>query len=199
MSFVAIFSLLGKVAAADGSISQASRRSLDRLIDHTLQLDSVSASYARRLFEQAGASSATAEAIARQYYQTFQDDYSLLETTMNMIMSVAMSDGNLSSREEQVIASIARVFGFSQQDLDRLKARYGINTSSISKAYATLGLSESASDEDVKKAYRKLSLEYHPDAVASKGLSAEFAKFATEKFKDIQEAYDSIKKQRGIR
>ena len=68
-----------------------------------------------------------------------------------------------------------------------------------SKAYETLGLTESASDEDVKKAYRKLTLEFHPDTIAGKGLSGEFTEFATKRFREIQEAYEEIRKERGIK
>jgi DnaJ like chaperone protein len=52
--------------------------------------------------------------------------------------------------------------------------------------------------DEIKKAYRKLSIEFHPDSIASKGLPEEFTTFAAEKFRAIQEAYDTIKKERNI-
>lgn len=72
-------------------------------------------------------------------------------------------------------------------------------SSSLAHSYAVLGLTSDASDDEVKKAYRKLSIEYHPDMVASKGLPEEFAKFATEKFKEINAAYQEIKASRGLK
>jgi DnaJ like chaperone protein len=68
----------------------------------------------------------------------------------------------------------------------------------LEQAYATLGLSSSASNDEVKRAYRKLSMEYHPDTLISKGLGEEFLKAATEKFRAIQEAYDQIKRDRDL-
>jgi len=65
--------------------------------------------------------------------------------------------------------------------------------------YAVLGLKEDATDDEIKKAYRKLILEYHPDTVANKGLNDEFKEFATKRFREIQEAYEEICKIRGIK
>jgi DnaJ like chaperone protein len=61
-----------------------------------------------------------------------------------------------------------------------------------------LNCDENSSNEEIKKQYRKLAIEYHPDKIESKGLPEEFVKFATDKFKEIQEAYDAVKKERGF-
>jgi DnaJ like chaperone protein len=66
----------------------------------------------------------------------------------------------------------------------------------IKADYEVLGVEESATDDEVKKAYRKLAVRYHPDKVASMG--EEFQKGAKEKFQRLQEAYDNIKKSRGF-
>ena len=55
-----------------------------------------------------------------------------------------------------------------------------------------------ASIEEIKKQYRKLVSEYHPDKIASKGLPEEFTKFANDKFREIKEAYEAIKEERGF-
>lgn len=62
----------------------------------------------------------------------------------------------------------------------------------------TLGINKNVTDSEVKKAYRKLSIEYHPDTIASKGLPEEFSNFATQKFREIQQAYEKIKKERNF-
>ena len=69
---------------------------------------------------------------------------------------------------------------------------------SSARAYAILGITKDASVDEIKKAYRKLSIEFHPDSVASKGLPEEFTTFAAEKFRAIQEAYEKIKQDRNI-
>lgn len=75
---------------------------------------------------------------------------------------------------------------------------YNSSSSALSAAYEVLGISESATDEEVKKAHKKLMLKYHPDRLASSGLTQEMIRLYTEKAKDIQAAFDMIKKARGI-
>lgn len=70
--------------------------------------------------------------------------------------------------------------------------------SEIDHCYEILGCSKTDSDAKIKQSYRKLVLDYHPDKIASKDLPEEFTKFATKKFQDIQNAYESIKAHRGI-
>lgn len=79
---------------------------------------------------------------------------------------------------------------------------YNGNYSSQSKldaAYKVLGIEKSASDDEVKKAHRRMMLKYHPDRLASQGLTEEMIRMYTEKAKDIQAAFDTIKKERGFK
>ena len=75
---------------------------------------------------------------------------------------------------------------------------YSSSSSALSAAYEVLGISESATDEEVKRAHKKLMLKYHPDRLASSGLTQEMIRLYTEKAKDIQAAFDMIKKARGM-
>jgi DnaJ like chaperone protein len=61
-----------------------------------------------------------------------------------------------------------------------------------------LGVSPQDSNDAIKQAYRRLVREYHPDTIASKGLPEEFTKFANEKFREIQEAYEAVRQERGF-
>ena len=88
-----------------------------------------------------------------------------------------------------------RIFGFNETAYQQHRSRY-IQTAG--KSYAILGVKPEDSDENIKSRYRKLVMEYHPDRIVSKGLPEEFTKFAQEKFREIQDAYDEIKKERGI-
>lgn len=71
--------------------------------------------------------------------------------------------------------------------------------SKLDAAYKVLGIEKSASDDEVKKAHRRLMLKYHPDRLASQGLTEEMIRMYTEKAKDIQAAFDTIKKERGFK
>lgn len=88
-------------------------------------------------------------------------------------------------------------FGNNQQQYG---ASGSSQTTSTAQAYRVLGVPETATEAEIKKAYRKLILEYHPDTVASNdGLSEESKKYATRKFREVQEAYEQICRERGIK
>jgi len=76
---------------------------------------------------------------------------------------------------------------------------YESDSSKLAAAYTLLGVDSSVSDEELKRAHKKLMLKYHPDRLASQGLTSEMIKLYTEKAKDIQAAFDLIKKERGIK
>ena len=80
-------------------------------------------------------------------------------------------------------------------EYSKFKSRY---VKDFEKYYAILGCSTNDSDGQIKKQYRKLVSEYHPDKIASKGLPEEFTKFANDKFREIQGAYEVIKKEKRI-
>lgn len=92
--------------------------------------------------------------------------------------------------------------GYGKGNSEDESRSYNGNYSSQSKldaAYKVLGIEKSASDNEVKKAHRRLMLKYHPDRLASQGLTEEMIRMYTEKAKDIQAAFDTIKKERGFK
>lgn len=92
--------------------------------------------------------------------------------------------------------------GYGKGNSEDESRSYNGNYSSQSKldaAYKVLGIKKSASDDEVKKAHRRLMLKYHPDRLASQGLTEEMIRMYTEKAKDIQAAFDLIKKERGLK
>ena len=119
----------------------------------------------------------------------------LLEVMIDILLRVSVADGTLNAAEEALILKAVNTFHFSDTQYRTLKSKY---VQDIDKHYATLGTDRSATDEQIKKQYRKLVHEYHPDKIASKGLPEEFTRFAENKFREIQEAYDSIKKERHL-
>jgi len=113
---------------------------------------------------------------------------------IHYLFGIAKSDGNVSTSEIQVIEQIAALFGVPQIEFESVKNMFYRN---VDSDYKILGIDESASDDEVKKAYRKMAVTFHPDKVASMG--EEYQKGAKEKFQKIQEAYEAIKKRRGIK
>lgn len=120
-------------------------------------------------------------------------DYSSRLQLLQLLYSVSMADGNVHTSEIQVIDQIAGYLGISQSDLVSIKNMFIPETDS---AYRILEIERWASDEEVKKAYRRMAMKYHPDKVSH--LGEEFKKSADEKFKNVNEAYEKIKKERNL-
>lgn len=194
--FLAAFSMLAKLSKVDGKISNAEIKAVEDFMDKDLKLDASSRVAAINIFRTAKYSSDSFESFARQFYEAFYMDKQILEVMIDVLLRVAASDGNVTPKEEILINSAADMFGFSKTEYENLKSKYV--KSVASKYYAVLNSDPSDDDVSIKKQYRKLVQEYHPDKIISKGLPDEFVELANEKFKEIQEAYDAVSKERGM-
>ncbi len=110
------------------------------------------------------------------------------------LFGIAKADGHVDKTEMHVIEQIAGYLGLTEKDYESLKAMHYKDTES---AYKILEIEKSAGDDEVKKAYRKMAMKYHPDKV--RGLGEQYEKSANEKFLKVQEAYESVKKERGMK
>ena len=122
-------------------------------------------------------------------------NYSVRLQLLNMLFSVAAGDGEVVDAEVAVINTIARYMRISDADLASIAAMF-IKRSNPDWAYQVLELSSDCSNEEIKKAYRRMAMKYHPDKVNS--LGEEVKQSATEKFRKVKEAYDYLKQQRGF-
>ena len=125
--------------------------------------------------------------------QKSMDHPSRLEL-LHVLFGLSASDGEIHPEEVRVIHTISGYINISNKDYESIKA---IFIKDIDSAYKILEIDASASDGQVKKAYRKMAVKYHPDKVAH--LGKEIQKTATEKFKAVNDAYTEIKKQRNFR
>jgi DnaJ like chaperone protein len=105
-----------------------------------------------------------------------------------------MADGEVDSTEDHLLKQLASALRISQYDYESIRAMFIKNNES---AYKIMEIEPSATDEEVKKAYRKMAIKYHPDKVSH--LGAEYQKAAEEKFQSLNQAYESIRKQRGFK
>ena len=120
-------------------------------------------------------------------------DYSSRLQLLHFLYGIANADGFLDPRELETIQRIAYHMGISSQDMESLKSMFYKDTES---AYKVLEIDSNATADDIKTAYRKMAMKHHPDKVAY--LGEEFRKAAEEKFRKLNEAYETIKKERGI-
>jgi DnaJ like chaperone protein len=194
--FVAAFSMMAKVVKADGRIAKEELDAVEQYMRYDLKLDPRSQQVAVNIFQTALESNQSIEDFAYQFYHQFQAQPQLLEFMVDLLLRVAVADRALSGNEESLILAVVRVFHMSNTAYNHLRSKYA---QEVNKYYAVLGCSTNDSDDEIKKRYRALVREYHPDAIASKGLPEEFTKFAEDKFREIQEAYDHIRKERNIK
>ena len=113
---------------------------------------------------------------------------------VHYLFGIAKADGDVSTIEINVIQNIANMLGIPQVEFDSVKNMFYRD---VDSDFRVLGIEPSATDDEVKKAYRQMAIKFHPDKVAQMG--EEYQKGAKEKFQKIQESYDAIKKRRGIK
>ncbi len=112
---------------------------------------------------------------------------------LHFLFGVANADGAISQPELSKVEQIAAALGIRPHDLESIKAMFIKATDS---AYKILDIPQTATNEEVKKAYRAMAKKYHPDKLQSKDPA--LVKGAQEKFQKVQEAYEAIQKERGI-
>ena len=120
-------------------------------------------------------------------------DYSSRLQLLHFLFGIARADGFVHESERAIINEIAREMGISYEDRQSLEAMF---TSNLESAYKVLEIEPSASNDEVKKAYRKQAQMHHPDRVSY--LGEDIQKAANLKFQKINEAYEQIKKERGM-
>ena len=125
---------------------------------------------------------------------------------LDYLFGIAYADGHCSVEENQMLNRIARLLHISDTYVYSIRSRhagtrsgsysYSGSTSTGKDPYAVLGIDKNATDDDVKKAYRRLAMKYHPDRVETMG--EEIKRNAEKQFKEINEAYEKIKKDRNM-
>lgn len=120
-------------------------------------------------------------------------DYAQLVQLLNFLVMIAQADGHVDATEVTAMKECAQWMRLSADEIDSL---LGLGKDDLESAYKVLGVSSSASDDEVKRAYRRLALEHHPDKVAA--LGEDIRRAAEQKFQRINEAKERIWKARGL-
>ncbi|MDP4186289.1 MAG: TerB family tellurite resistance protein [Bacteroidota bacterium] len=127
-------------------------------------------------------------------YQIKQNmDYSSRLQLLHFLYGIAQADGVIDPEEQRVIDFIAFNLGIHQPDIDSIRSMFVVSTD---WAYNVLEIREDSTPEEIKKAYRKMALKYHPDKVIH--LGEDFQNSAKEKFQKVSEAYETIKKEKNF-
>lgn len=211
--FTATFAVMGRVAKADGRVSPEEIRMAEQIMDQ-MSLDEARRQAAIKLFQQGKASDFDLNAVLEQFRRECHGRRTLIAMFMEIQLQAAYADGQLDPAEDRLLSDMCTHLGMSELDYRRLermlRARHGFggrtggrqrsaapSRSSVAEAYQVLGVDPKASDADIKRAYRRLLSQHHPDKLVSKGLPEEMMKVATQKTHEVRQAYDRIREARG--
>ncbi|MGS2717894.1 co-chaperone DjlA [Eionea flava] len=208
--FRTTFTLIGYLAKSDGRVSEEE-------IDQTQQLMGkmgLTADHKReaiRLFKIGAAPDFNPADTLRDFQEVCGRRPQLTQMLMVYLVNTALADGDFDPKEEAALRNIAEGLRFSHAAFEHLirmirgQGAFGggyqqsgqVDTQTdIDNAYDALGVDKQASNAEVKKAYRKLMSEYHPDKLIGQGVPDDMVKVATERSQEVQAAYDLIKKSR---
>jgi len=191
---VVLFSCLAKLAKADGHVSREEIQNLEEFMRDGLRLQGDTREFAVKIFNQAKNDRLDASAYLNQFARIINYDRVMASNFIVVFHKLAMADGILHPAEEAFLYQAAASFRLPPNAVDALIGK----KNDIDAAYELLECTPSMSMEDIKHKYREKVKEYHPDLLQSKGLPPELIEQANDQLAQINEAYDKIKKERGV-
>lgn len=209
--FAAVFSVMGHVAKTDGRVRPQAIAFAEQLMSD-LNLNAELRDTAIHLFQQGKKFDFQLDHVLAQFYQECRLNPNLIQRFLSIQLQTAVADGELSHKEDELLWHIANKLTVSRFQYERMKlqlltqqyfyqqktnAPRARQTSSLSEAYKALGLTPDATKAEVKKAYRRLMNQHHPDKLVAKGLSEAAMNRAKEKTQQISKAYETIQKSGG--
>ena len=186
---VAVIALSAKMAKADGVVVDVEVRAFEQIVE----VPESEHSKVERLFNLAMQTSDGFEAYARQIGDEFKEEPALLEDVLDGLFHIAKADEAIHEAEYAYLKDVATIFGFSDSDFERIAARHVLRADD---PYLVLKADRSMSDEELKRHYRRLVAENHPDRLIGRGLPPQAAAIAHERMAAINLAWQRIQLER---
>ena len=212
--FDTTFVMLGYVAKADGRVSESEVAQAEAMFAQLRLTPSQRASAIKRFKRGSEPEFDPSEELAR-FRRTASLRPQTSQTLMLFLVGMALADGRLDTAERETLSRVARMLGMSDAALQRIismvaaqanfgnqrqqRQQYQPQRGQLSDAYEALGISADADDRALKKAYRRLMSENHPDKLSARGVPEEMVALATQRSQNITSAYDVIKASRGLK
>ena len=128
-------------------------------------------------------------------YNTVKNQPTLLVSYFDLLFRIVAADGTFHPAEEAALKRIKEIFHISDNQYEDLKAVY---FDDLDKYYKILNCTPESTTEEIKSNYKKLVKDFHPDVIISKGLPEEFIDFASDRFREIQDSYEKIRRERNF-
>lgn len=189
---VAMIALSAKMAKADGVVTNDEIEAFKEIFD----IQQADAANVARIFNLAKQDIAGFDSYARQILQIYKDEPDILEDIVDGLFHIAEADGIIHENELDFLEEVGRIFGFEDEAFSAIRSRHvkgGEND-----PYEVLGVDMTWSNFELRKQYRKLIGENHPDRLIARGVPPEFVKIANDKMAAINVAYEALKKERGL-
>lgn len=203
-----LFTLMGKLAKADGHISQHEITHVEDFMQK-MGMSSEHRQLAISLFKRGAAPDFDIGPKLNEFMTVCGHTHNLRHVLLVYLIVMALSDGRLDAAEENLLRDVALYLGYDETAFRQLLEMVlnqshfaGGKTESptaLNDAYKALGVNEDSSDQEIKRAYRKLMSQYHPDKLMGQGLPDDMIAAATAQAQEVQTAYDLIKKSRGMK
>lgn len=203
-----VFAVMGALCKADGVVTRDEIQLAEAMFER-FRLNEEQKAIAREAFNRGKQPDFDLDAELRQFMQTTGRQPAFLQMFLQVQVSAVAADGKVHPAEHDMLVRIARGFGLPESQVDQLEAMlrgahagHGgasqnyTSGQQIDDAYKVLGVSPDASDAEIKRAYRKLMSENHPDKLAGRGMPESMREMAEERTREISHAYDVIKEAR---
>ncbi|SDM95912.1 co-chaperone DjlA [Vreelandella arcis] len=199
-----IFSVMGCLCQADGKVTEGELDIAEKLFDQ-MRLQGEQRDKSRAAFERGRADDFDLDAELASVNRLTRHQPVMRQVFLQVQLSAIAADGVLHDAEQEMILRVARGVGCSEAEVQQIEAMLhgaaansqGASEEALKDAYRVLGVSEDASDAEIKKAYRRLMSQNHPDKLAGKGLPESMREVAQARTSEISNAYDRIREARG--
>jgi DnaJ like chaperone protein len=189
---IGMIALGAKMAKADGAVTQDEIMAF-RQVFNVPEKDLAAVA---RVFNLAKQDTAGFETYARQIARLFKSEAPILEDVLDGLFHIAKADNAVHPAELEYLRRVATIFGFAETEFARIRARHV--ALGHDDPYLVLGLDASAHVDEVKRRYRKLVREHHPDKHIAAGVPEELVAIANERLQHINEAYGRIRKEHAV-
>jgi DnaJ like chaperone protein len=186
-----LVALSAKMARSDGVVTRDEVAAFERIV----RVPDGEHEHIQRLFDLAKQTSAGFEAYAGQIAEAFREEPALLEDVLDGLFLIAAADGAVHEAEHAYLRDVATIFGIDEPNFARIEARHMRRRDD---PYLVLGATRDMDDATLRRHYRKLVAENHPDREIARGLPEEAVAIATKRLAAINAAWDAIEKERGL-